>query len=171
MGQSLARVGTAPPARDQRTSLIAFLEGVDRLLERLASTFAADTQAVPEGQRSPVNRIAARAATLRANVADELAQLNDSAQAGSAWLAERFENTRTIVGLVDELSSDMIGFLETGTIPSEKRQRNQLLIFGGVAAAIAGVGTYLWWRNEKAEEAEQERMIASGELEDCGCTG
>lgn len=170
MGQSLARVGNVPPARDQRASLIAFLEGVDRLLERLNTTFAADTQAVPEGERRPVNRIAARVATLRANVADELAQLNDSAQAGSEWLSERIENTRTIVGLTDELSSDMIGLLETGTVPSEKRQRNQVLLFGGVAAAIAGVGTYLWWRNEKAAETEQERMLASGEIEDCGCT-
>lgn len=171
MSQSLARVGSAADVRvTQREQLIAFLEGVDRSVARLVTTFESDVAQLDPEDGPAARRILARAAVLRANVADELDHLNDSAQNGDAWFAERVENGREIVQRTMELSEDMATFLETGEIPSESRQRRQMFVFGGVAAAIAGVGYYLWWRREKQEEAKLEQMLANGEIEDCGCT-
>jgi hypothetical protein len=106
-----------------------------------------------------------RAESLKANVTDELARLNDSAQSGPAWWQARLANGRRIAYLADELSEDMIGFLETGTIPSEIRARNEMIAFCVVATLIAGTGVYFWWNSSKTTD-----QSLSGGGEDCGCS-
>lgn len=161
MGKSLARLGDAPSIQaTQREALVSFLRGVDSMVDRLVSTFTADIAAVPQEAMAPAQRILDRAGVVRANIVDELARLNDSAQGGDAWWRERVENGRHIVASTEDLSADMIGFLETGEVPSEKRKRNQVLVFTGVVAAIAGV---LWWRTKQKEQG-----LSS--VEDCGCS-
>lgn len=170
MGTSLARLNDAASIRSaQRDRLISFLTSADQNIERLSTLFDADIAALPEEGRVVAERIKVRAATLRANVADELARLNDSAW--TTRFQDRVENVRIIMHSTDELAGDMAGFLATGKIPSEAAARRKLWILGGVVAAVAAGGYALWWREEKAAEAEQERMLASGEIEDCGCTG
>ncbi len=172
MGTSLSKLQDVPSLKGtQRESLVSFLTGVDSAVERLASTFIRDVEALPEARRAPGNRVLVRADRLQANIADELVRLNDSAQGGDAWWTERVSNGRVIVAGVEELSQDMVGFLQTGRVPSEDRARKKLWIFSGVAVAIAAAGTYAWWKYEKAAEAHIQGLIDSGELEDCGCTG
>jgi hypothetical protein len=161
---SLARLGDVPTMKaTQRESLVAFLGGVDRLISRLVDTFAQDVRGLPESRQRKAAKVFARAEKLRANIADELAFLNDYAQGGSAWWRERIENGRIIANLTGELSDDMIGLLENGTLPSETKARNEMIAFVAVAAAIAG-GIYLWWRSRQGALGSYE------DLEGCGCS-
>lgn len=171
MGSQLARIGDVQTLiRTRKEALIGFLTETGATVQRLATTFEEDLNRLEEPARTIGHRLLDTATTIVGNVNDELAQLNDpAAPPGAPWIQERIANARTIVEATQELSDDMIGFLQTGEIPSDKRRRKQMWIFGGMAAAIGGLGYFLWWKNEKEAEAEQTRMIESGELEDCGC--
>ena len=153
----------------QREALVGFLQGVGATLTRLVATFTADIAGLSQAGQVKGQSILARAHVLVGNINDELALLNDSAQGGEAWFRTRVLNGKEIVNTLGVIASDMVGFLQTGKIPSEERSFKELLLFGAVAAAVGGAGAYLWWRGEKAAEAEQVKMLESGEIEDCGC--
>jgi len=141
-------------------------------LDEMDGQFNRDVEALPAERRAPAERISARVIFIMSGVTYELDETAvPPTPVSAAWLHRHIEASRVLVLQVDDVIADMAGFLTTGTIPSEARSRRQMWIFSGVAVAVGGLGYYLWWRNEMAEEAEQERMLASGELEDCGCTG
>jgi len=169
----LARLGdTQTLYRTERDALTAFLQGLSQTVTRLVGTFTTDLQSAPAAAQAPGERILARAQTAIANIADEMAYLNDSAQqTTSAWWRERVVNSRQIVGDVQSVSDDMIGLLTTGRVPSEERSRRNMLLMGGAALAVAAGGYYYYWKREKEAEEEQTRMLESGDLEDCGCGG
>jgi len=170
MGSSLARIGDVPTlVRTQRESLVAFLQGTGATLARLVQTFSGDTAGLSQAGQVKAQGILARAHILEGNINDELALLNDSAQDGETWFRTRVLNGKQIVDTLTVLSGDMVGFLRTGRVPSEEKNFKNLLLFTGVAAAVGGLGGFLWWRGEKAAEKEQLAMLASGEVEDCGC--
>jgi len=170
MASALARIGDAPGlVRTQRDALVAFLQGMLATITRLVTTFTGDIAGLSQAGQVKGATILSRAHVLEGNINDELAYLNDSAQAGDLWFRERILNGKQIVADLTTISSDMVAFLQTGRIPSEERNLKELLIFTGVATLVGGAGAYLWWRGEKAAEKEQLAMLASGEIEDCGC--
>lgn len=155
----------------QRDSLASFLNGLKATVNNLVATFTTDTASMSGPAHDTAQRVLDRATTLVGNINFEIAQLGDTTQSGDRWWSERVSSARTIVADTQTLSGDMIGFLETGTIPSEEAARRQTYIFAGAAVGLAAFGYWLWHRAEMAAEAEQTAMIESGELEDCGCTG
>jgi len=155
--------------RTQRESLVGFLQGMGATLTRLAQTFTGDVAGLSQAGQVKAQGILARAHLLEGNINDELAILNDSAQGGDLWFRERVLNGKQIVDTLTVVSGDMVGLLRTGRVPSEEKNFKNLILFTGVAAAVGGLGGFLWWRGEKAAEKEQEAMLSSGEIEDCGC--
>lgn len=172
MGQALARLDDVQTLNaTQRAALAQFLDGLKVTVTNLVTTFTTDTQAMSGNAADAAGRVLTRARTLVGNINFEIAQLADVTQSGDSWWNERVASVRQIISDVQTLSADMVGFLETGHIPSEDAARRQMWLFGGVAIAIGALSYYLWWLDEKRAEEEQTRAIESGELEDCGCTG
>jgi len=57
----------------------------------------------------------------------------------------------------------MVGFLETGTVPSEVRRRTKRMVLGGIVAAVAGIGGFLWWKRQGVESH-------GSSIQGCGCS-
>lgn len=169
MGSSLATLESAASLMEQRRSgFAAAYQGMGTALDRLVATFTEDINGLNENLRPLADRVLDRASNVRAWINGEVLKLNEQNES-EAWWLERSRAGAYISNQLELVQEDMIGLVDEGRLPSEDRARREVVKVSVLAALLAGSGYYLWWRKEKAAEAEQTEMLASGEIEDCGC--
>jgi hypothetical protein len=178
MGTALALakpngVGDAPSLLAfQRDRLVAFLSSLGYSIDNMVTMFRADVLPLESPQAEAGVRILNRASELKGNIVFTIEALSHApAPITEQWFMPFVDDGREIVLRTEMLSADMVGLLTDGVVPSEVEARQEMIVFGASLTGLAGLAYYLWWRGEKAAEAEQERALAAGEIYDCGCGG
>jgi hypothetical protein len=168
---SLAKLDEAAVLLEERRgALVRDLEVQGSDVDRMVQVFREDIVGLNEPLGPLAERVLDRARLVRAYINNELVLMRTpELLSQTSWWRARGVAVLTIGGKIGEISEDMIGLLEDGALPSEQRATRQLWTMAGLGAlfGLAGYGVWLW--TEKNAEAEQTRMIESGEIEDCGC--